>query len=291
MPLDFFDHWGMAMIQSLWSGAAHLFFPAASFLGEAGFLVALVLACWWCVDRRLGEGLMLSLYASISLNGFLKDLFRRPRPFLNPDFAAHRYLALEGPVDTVHLAESWSFPSGHSQCAAAAASALWLRYRRWWVGLLGLGAALLVMASRVYLGVHYPTDTLMGALLGVLVSWAVWLLARRGASTLQVMAGAVLLASMALLWSPSPDSIRAAGLGAGALAGLAFEGRFVGFQVRGPWWKRALRLVLGAVFLMGPRLLLRGLLPEGDVFLWLRYALLGLAAAGLWPAAFTKLKL
>ena len=58
MPLAGLDHAVMEAVQALWSQGAHIFFAAASFLGEAGFLVALVVACWWCLDRDLGEYLI-----------------------------------------------------------------------------------------------------------------------------------------------------------------------------------------------------------------------------------------
>ena len=292
MPLAGLDHAVMEAVQALWSQGAHIFFAAASFLGEAGFLVALVVACWWCLDRDLGEYLIFALYTSIALNGALKDLFRRPRPFLNPDFSHHKYLAMEGPVDTVHLAQSWSFPSGHSQCAATGASALCFWFRRRWAAFLALGVTLWVMASRVYLGVHYPTDTLAGALLGLLVSWAVWrLMGLLGEKRLWIMGGAAGLALLSLLWSPSPDTVKTAGLGVGALAGLLLERHFVGFKTQGPWGRRLLRFLLGLAFLAGVQFGLKALLPEGGVFLWLRYACLGFAAAGIWPAVFVKLGL
>ena len=62
--------------------------------------------------------------------------------------------------------ETWSFPSGHCTSSAAAAWVLGSRHRR-----LLLPAALLVglvAYSRVYLGMHYPTDCLAGLALGAL---------------------------------------------------------------------------------------------------------------------------
>ena len=52
-----------------------------------------------------------------------------------------------------------------------------------------------------------------------------------------------------------------------------------------------MRFLLGLAFLAGVQFGLKALLPEGGVFLWLRYACLGFAAAGAWPAVFVKLGL
>jgi undecaprenyl-diphosphatase len=66
----------------------------------------------------------------------------------------------------------WSFPSNHSVIAFAAAAALWFAFRA--LGLRALAwagwvAAALMAFSRVWVGVHYPHDVLVGSLVGVLV--------------------------------------------------------------------------------------------------------------------------
>ena len=77
----------------------------------------------------------------------------------------------------VAVPETWSFPSGHATTAAAGAVALALVAPRW--RLVAATVALLVAASRVYLGVHFVGDVVAGALLGAAVAMAVVLVARR----------------------------------------------------------------------------------------------------------------
>ncbi|MFI5754865.1 phosphatase PAP2 family protein [Streptomyces sp. NPDC051569] len=62
----------------------------------------------------------------------------------------------------------WSFPSNHAALAAAAAVALLFASRR--LGSIALVAALLMAASRVWVGVHYPHDVLAGLIVGTLVA-------------------------------------------------------------------------------------------------------------------------
>ena len=71
---------------------------------------------------------------------------------------------------------SYAFPSGHAASAFSAATGVVLAVRRslkrvplWGWGLLVLSAA--ISYSRVYVGVHYPTDVLAGAGLGVACGW------------------------------------------------------------------------------------------------------------------------
>lgn len=85
----------------------------------------------------------------------LKQLFRRPRPFAQ---LAHAKLVGAQP-------RHFSFPSGHTAASFAAAWLVQQRFPRWrW---LHWGVALLVAVNRVYLGAHFPGDTLAGALSGV----------------------------------------------------------------------------------------------------------------------------
>ncbi len=290
-----FDHGIMQAVQSVYSwggGAADTVFALFTFLGEETFLLVAVFGIYWCLDKKMGEYLLLSLYTAIGLNGVLKDLVRRPRPFLTAGFEDLRYVQLEGPlVDTVHLKESFSFPSGHSQCAGAFFGGLAL-----WKPKTGrvLGCILLILAvmtSRLYLGVHFPTDVLAGAVLGLGLAWLCRRLFRRFyEKRLWLFAGAVGLTLIGLLLQPTPDTVKTMGVGLGAWLGLIWENR-VKFSVQGTVSRRLLRLVVGAAMLIALRMGLKVLFPAGLFFDGLRYALVGLSATGLWPWLFTRLNL
>ena len=60
-----------------------------------------------------------------------------------------------------------SYPSGHASCAFAIAVLFGLRWRKVWVWAIGLALASIIAISRVVLGMHYPTDIVAGAILGI----------------------------------------------------------------------------------------------------------------------------
>ena len=72
----------------------------------------------------------------------------------------------------VDLPPSASFPSGHASGAFAVATVVWLLAGRRW-GAVALAVAVAIACSRVWLGVHYPSDVVAGAALGALCGWLV----------------------------------------------------------------------------------------------------------------------
>ena len=290
-----FDLYVMEWIQMLYQiggSVMDAFFVCCTFLGEETFLLVAVFGVYWCCNKRLGEAMLFSLFSSLALNGVCKDLIRRPRPFLTEGFESRRYVVVENfLVDTAHLGESFSFPSGHSQCAGAFFGVLGMHVKEKWKKLLCAGAVGLVMMSRVYLGVHFPTDVLAGGLIGITMAWAGDLLFERFYSRkVMIFGGAVLLSCLGLLIHPSPDTVKTVGVGIGAFLGLLWETR-VDFSVEGSKRRRALRLVLGAAALLILRVALKAVFPEGLFFDGLRYAVVGAGATGLWPWVFTRMGL
>ena len=125
---------GVALLADLWARR----FPLGAALGTVSYLAA--------------EGLSL----------LLKGVFDRPRPSM-VDPAVHPLVAVP---------RSGSMPSTHAASAFAAALAVGFVHPRLRWPLLALAA--LIALSRVWLGVHYLTDVLVGVALGVAVAGAAW---------------------------------------------------------------------------------------------------------------------
>lgn len=110
-------------------------------------------------SRRAGICSALALIASLCVtNLFLKNYVARVRP----------YEVVEGLNSLIGPVGEWSFPSGHASAGFAAATAIY-KSRPKWVGIPCLILAALLSWSRLYLGVHYPSDVIGGAIIGGLL--------------------------------------------------------------------------------------------------------------------------
>ncbi|MBW5254387.1 phosphatase PAP2 family protein [Streptomyces sp. P01-B04] len=138
----------------------------------------LMLASWWrsrpADPARTAMALCapLTVLTAYLVNDLVKSVFHEQRPCRSLHVVT---------VEACPALGDWSFPSNHAAIAAAAATAIWLTDRR--LGAVALAAAMLMGASRVWIGAHYPHDVLIGLLTGALVAWPLTLTARRCAPT------------------------------------------------------------------------------------------------------------
>lgn len=142
-----------------------------------GLFAVLMLWVFWHA-RRTSSAVMaqvlaapLVVIAAYAVNSVLKSLVDEVRPC--------RQIAGSFSLETCPQPTDWSFPSNHAVIAFAAAVALWFVSRR--IGAIALVAAVLMAASRVWVGVHYPHDVVVGALVGTLVAVPLALVAGRAA--------------------------------------------------------------------------------------------------------------
>lgn len=142
-------------------------------LGNAGWfwiLLGILLLLWGIKNRqfaRYGLTLLLCLgTTALVCNVILKPMVGRIRPY---DLLGFSIL--------VPPLADFSFPSGHTSASFAAATAIYAMNRKW--GIAAYIFAVLMGVSRLYLGVHFPTDVLAGGIIGfVMAKLTLWALGK-----------------------------------------------------------------------------------------------------------------
>ncbi|MPM36586.1 hypothetical protein SDC9_83185 [bioreactor metagenome] len=136
-------------------------------LGNNGFIwigISLLLLCFKKTRMAGLLALLAMLLGLLCCNIALKNIVSRPRP----------YLSVEGLLPLLAPPDPNSFPSGHT-CAAFAAAGIWLRTMpRRFFGVISVLAAAVMGFSRMYVGLHYPTDVLAGMCMGLLCASLIW---------------------------------------------------------------------------------------------------------------------
>jgi len=132
--------------------------------GRFEFYLVIIPLIYWCIDKKNGKYLAYLMSVSLVLNSFFKHALRGPRPYW--------FDASLSPTSEPY----YGVPSGHSQGAMVfyLYIAYWLR--RGWVWQLCLFMIFLMGLSRIYLGVHYLHDVIIGYLLGfsVFAGFLIW---------------------------------------------------------------------------------------------------------------------
>lgn len=151
-----------------------VFFNLITVIGDKGIGFIIFAIFLFCLKktRRYGTYFCASVAINVLLvNVILKNLFERTRPFNLP--------AMEGILNPAawDIPSSFSFPSGHTAIAFATAIVAYFCLKKRYAILLTV-LAVLVAFSRLYLGVHYPTDVLGGALAGSLAAVSAALIVR-----------------------------------------------------------------------------------------------------------------
>ena len=138
--------------------------PKITVLGDNGyFWIALaVILLIPKKTRRTGAAMLVAmLLGLIFCNGIIKHLVMRTRPYDTWGFPLRRDSLL------IPALNDYSFPSGHTTSSVAASTAIFKDHSV--LGFVAFLFALLIAFSRLYLGVHYPSDVFGGLILGFLM--------------------------------------------------------------------------------------------------------------------------
>ena len=165
-----FDWFVLEQIQTLRSPIGDALMPFFSFLAYGGWIWIVLCIVLLIIPSTRRAGVILLVAIGLDLlivNLGLKPMRGRQRPYvLNPE-----HPMIVGPES------DFSFPSGHTAISFTAASSLFFSRNKLWIPALIL--AVIIAFSRLYLYVHFPTDVLAGAAIGILCGFLSLLIVNR----------------------------------------------------------------------------------------------------------------
>ena len=278
--MDAIFQWGLnfiIMVQQIDTPLLDSFFRAVTSLGEELFYLLLFSFLIWCVDFYLGIRVGIIFLLSVYANNGVKEIFQQPRPFdILPE------------IQKAH-ASGYGFPSGHAQSSLVVWGSIAIAYwkKQIWIRNLSVLLILLIGFSRIYLGVHFPTDILGGWLFGGLILFLSYFISLKikldfilGNMIFKII-GITLFPLILLQIQSSPDIISSVAALTGIGYGLLLFSSSIGGIRPGNWLQRLISFLVGVIgigiFYLGLKLILPS---EGQsfyqLFRFFRYLLLGM---------------
>ena len=275
MELEILRH-----IQSIANPFFDFLFQLITICGEQIVLISIISIIYWALDKKFGEYIAYSVLTSVLLNNAIKDIFKMKRPIGEEGIRTLREQTATG----------YSFPSGHTQSASSfyGSMAIYLKNRVMYI--IATVMIILIGFSRLYLGVHYPKDVIVGGILGVLTSLICYKLYNRVENKMLLYVVTFAIFIPALTFAHSADFIKGMGTYLGCIIGIYIEKRYVNFSTEGNTGNKIIRVLLGIVILLVLQLGLKVILPSGTIFSFIRYALISLIGIGVYPMIFKKFK-
>ena len=278
-------------LEGLRTSFLNVFFEGVTMLGEETLIILLVVALWFAVDKKLAQQVFFVTATSLSVNGIIKNFAQVPRPFtkgvncLRPETAT-----------------GYSFPSGHTQGFATWSSFFAAKFKKTWLTVLVAVLIGLVAFSRLYLGVHYPSDVIVAVALGVGLSILGNYLFEKVKDVKKLYLGAFLILApfiVYFLFVADPlfaDLFKTFGMVGGMVAVAFLDEKTEPLSYDVAWWKKLIRIVVGVVLAVALKEVIK-LVNVFDVMQIsilidaLRYFIVVMAVGYLCPLLFKKIKL
>ena len=252
-------------LESIRCGFLDVFFSIFTLFGEELAVAGIIAVIYICFNKEFGERAIVTVLSASCITTAVKSGVRRLRPYAAGNVTkADNFL-------TAGLDADMSFPSGHATASSGFFAALSIRFRKAYIIAPSAVLVFLIVLSRLYLGVHYPSDVLAGLVVGIGMAF-LWALVYKGfyKARLYIYLGFAAL-TLIPLFIPAMQTKSMFEMSAIALAtaiGLIVENKFIKFEDTDKWVKRIVRLALMALIAAIPYLLL-GLLPETT--LWFKF--------------------
>lgn len=270
----------LEFIQSFSNPFLDNFFIAVTTLGEESIYILLLTLMYWCIDKKYGYQLSFTLLFSSAMNSVIKSIFKSPRPISVEHL---RHLRVE-------TATGHSFPSGHTQTVATFFGFIMKRHNKVWLYITSSVIIFLVAVSRLYLGVHWPKDVLVGALLGILLAFLFEYLFRQTSSIKQLYILMMIFIPFTvclLIFNDSADLYKSCGIFFSFVLGYFIENKYIQFNPKTKLPKQIVKYIVGLSIALILKSLLKNIFPKAILFDFIRYFILGIWITLIAPYLFT----
>lgn len=271
-------------------------FEILTYLGGQEILILVIVVVYFVFSKKQGQRIAFSIFSSLLINNSLKVLVNRIRPF------NHSKVTYTVDPTVYEHASGMSFPSGHSQNAAVTYSSIAFTYKKNYLWIICIVLIILVGISRVMLGVHYPTDVIVGIILGVVIAYFGLKLHLRYENNFKNLM--ILYLVTALLFLPFlfiyinkmkasyfeyKDLYTIYSFYIGYIGAIYLEKKYVDFDESNPLKTRIIRAATAIFIVLGLLLGLKAVFPKDNViFDMIRYFMLSFIAIGVYPIIFKK---
>lgn len=273
-----------------------------TYLGGETVFIVVALLFFWCIDKKKGYYILSVCFMGTIINQFLKLMFRIPRPWVkDPEFTIVEAARSE--------ATGYSFPSGHTQNVTGYLGSIARTSKHRLVRIVSVVLILLTAFSRMYLGVHTPLDVGVSLAVGTALVFALYPVYRKsddpkflyGMLIVMLVLSAVFTIFTELhTWPADIDAANLAsgikngwtltGCSLGMLAAYAFDVKKLHFDTKAPVLGQIIKVVFGLGIAMLIKTVLKAplntLFNGAGIAHGIRYFIMVLFAAGIWPMTF-----
>jgi membrane-associated phospholipid phosphatase len=277
-------------LESIRSGFLTTLFEGITILGEETLVILLVVALWFAVDSKLAQKVFFVTICSTGLNGIVKNIAQVPRPFDKGITPVRQ-----------ETATGFSFPSGHTQNFSTYSTLFAIKLKKNWLSILVAVLIALVAFSRLYLGVHYPSDVIVGLTLGIGMAFLGNYLFDRVADQKKLYLAVLAIFIPFILYfliianERFADFFKVFGMMGGLTLISFLQEKTAPISYDVAWWKKLIRIVIGVAiafaFKEGLKILKMGNLHIDLLLDAFRYFAVVLAVGYLCPLLFKKTKL
>ncbi|OON92869.1 MAG: hypothetical protein ATN31_07700 [Candidatus Epulonipiscioides saccharophilum] len=219
-------------LESIRNPFLNMLMETITFSAEIAFLGSIVIILYWCIDKEFAYKLVFIVLVNALFTSYVKNIVRKPRPF---------ELGIVKPL-RVETAPGYSFPSGHTSTATSFWGGAYYILKKKNILIVAIIMSIMVGFTRMYLGVHFPTDIIGGILIGITSIICAKMMLDNDKPLLLVTA----LLTLLVLILPTPDEIvLSVSCLFGLISGVTLEKKYINMKVKTTLKNQIAKLIIG----------------------------------------------